>query len=99
MSAEFTEKILVEAFCKTVACTGYGAFEDSEKEHFEENVLTTVPENMHEDYPDNLLLCSINICEKEPYSWEVDNTPPIITNETTFGDLFDDWFKSILSEA
>jgi hypothetical protein len=99
MSAEFTEEILVEAFCKTVACTGFGAFETVGKENFDEEVLKSIPENQQADFRTRLLLCATNTCTKKPYSWEVDQTTPVINSDTTFGDLFDDWFKSILSEV
>ena len=99
MSAEFTDENLVEAFCKTVACTGLGAFETFGKEHFDENVLKAIPENLHKDYPEKLLFCTVSICSDKPFSWEVDQRPPSLSEQSTFGELFDNWFKSILSEA
>lgn len=97
MLAYFPEEKLYEAYCKIVACTGVGAFIACEKENFEKVILISIPENMHSEFSSNLLQCAINICTNEPYYWQVDNKQPEINSNTTYKDLYNNWFLEIIS--
>ncbi len=97
MSAEFTDKNLIEAFCKAVSCTGLGDFENNGEKYFANNVLISIPSTLQSEFPQNLSQCVIRICTQEPYSWEVNTDVPNIDKNTTFQNLFDTWFKNLLT--
>jgi hypothetical protein len=88
---------LKEAYCRVVAATGFGAANRGFEVIYEAEVKTAVQQTAHEDYADTLLQAAIRICTDEFYGWEVTDKRPEIKDETTFGDLFENWFRRIIS--
>jgi len=84
MSANFSEENLIEAFCRIVAATGFGEFENDCKAYLDKIILVTIPENLQTNFPEKLLQSAILICTKSPYSWQVNNAEPSIDANTTF---------------
>ncbi len=97
MAADFSDNNLTEAFCKCVACTDFGDFASNGLNHFDDNVLVSIPAEMQDNFPERLLQCAIEICTKEPYLWGVNGDEPVINKDTLFKDLFNEWFKNLLS--
>lgn len=92
------EEKLKEAFGKVLVATGLGAAANDLDALLPQNVWKVVPEAMHKDYPAKLLEATKAICTKAPYGWTVDELAPEIDDETTFGDLYNDWFTAIIWE-
>lgn len=96
MSSEFNEENLKEAYCKVVACTGIGAVDKNCQDVLEKQVKVAVPESMHEDYPARILGCANQVCTTEPYLWRVTQREPVIEDDTTFDEIFKNWFKRVV---
>ena len=97
MSEEFSDTNLKNAFFKTLAHTGFGAFESGGDQYMPEKVLVTIPAEMQSNFPQKLLQSAIFICINVPFLWQVDDKIPVINDNTIFNDLFNNWFKHILS--
>jgi len=97
MAREINEENAREAICRVLSCIGIGAAEENCEEMFERNTLVAVPAAMHNDLPDRLLGCAVNVCTDEPFEWTVEQTAPEIDEETTFEHLYQDWFVQIIA--
>jgi hypothetical protein len=97
MKAKFNSINRHNAFFRTLAHTGLSAFETDGEQYLPDKVLVTIPAIMQNEFPQNLLQSAIYICNKTPFLWNVQDTLPNITDTTTFQELFDNWFKRILS--
>lgn len=97
MSLQKTEENLKKAYCAVLACTGIGSATTHCEDLFPTVVWIVVPIAEQPDYPDRLSLCTHQICENEPYYWDVDDGLPVIGDDTTFEVLYSEWFKNIIS--
>lgn len=96
MARELNEQNLKEAYCKVLACTDIGAAESNCDGLFPKLVKVVVPQSMHKDFPARVLACAINVCAGDPYGWNVKHREPEIGDDTTFGILYETWFKKIV---
>ena len=97
MAKDLNEENLKEAFFKVLVCTSIGQAESSKREELlNVNVKKSVPESMHESYSSKLLGCAIKICVDNPYVWQVTHKEPTISENTTFGTLYESWFIRIV---
>ncbi len=97
MSRELTEENLKEAYSKALGKVGIGAAQHDCDALMEKTVLVVVPQDMHDDFPERLLEAVTTVCTDEPYDWVVVDSEPEIKENTTFEDLFNDWFTFVIN--
>jgi len=97
MSATFDESTLKKAFFEVLCHSNFSAFAKEGEENMSSNVLIATPVEMQEELPETLLESALFVCTKAPYEWSVNDTKPQIEKETTFKNLYDNWFRNILS--
>lgn len=97
MAKELNGANALEAYCGVIACTGVGAAASNCSVVLPKIIKVTVPQEEHDTYPERLLECAKQICAGEPYGWSVEDKTPSVEDDTTFQDLFDEWFKEIVT--
>jgi len=97
MTSIFLEENLKKAFCKMLSCMGIGAAEADCESLFHKVIKVIVPGSMHNDLPNRLLSSANSVCTKEPFYWRVDQKLPHIFEDTTFQEIFNNWFIKIVN--
>jgi hypothetical protein len=64
---------------------------------FSEKVLEKIPADLHRELTHILYLKTKEICSDEHHNWKVKYVIPEIKENTTFKDLYEIWFKNIIS--
>jgi hypothetical protein len=70
---------------------------DNIEDIFSEKVLVKIPADLHWELPDILFLKTKEICSDVHHNWKVKYVIPEIKENTTFKDLYEMWFKKIIS--
>jgi hypothetical protein len=96
MALDLTEENLKKAYCASLLCTGIGAAASQCDSVMPQIVKKVVPQIMQDDFPTRLLVCATKVCSGEPYGWRVVQSVPTLGDTTTFQQLFDEWFKTIV---
>jgi hypothetical protein len=70
---------------------------DNIEDIFSKKVLEKIPTDLHQELPEILYLKTKELCSDVHYKWKSDNGIPEINENTTFKDLYEKWFKNIIS--
>jgi len=97
MPDEISEEKLKSAFFRTLVHLGLTIFETEYEKYFSNKILLTVPLEKQKQFPRKLRQSAVYICTRSPYQWRVDDSTPQINDNTTFEDLYNQWFKTIIS--
>lgn len=93
---ELTEENLRNAFSRVIALSGVRVDEDSLDELMSVRIGDSDPAASQKDYPVRLLNVACEVCSEKPYNWNVREIIPEVYYTTTFGSLYENWFKQII---